>query len=105
VRKAEKTEEEKGLIIRLMFEGKVDSWWISCLIFFGFLQFFMLNEFHNRNFFSFKKLCFEEREILKKNPPRMMFVCHDNFSASPQCFICLPGISDPNSESQIRRDP
>lgn len=34
-------EEEKGLILRLMYEGKVNSWWISCLILFGFLQFFM----------------------------------------------------------------
>lgn len=40
VRKAEEAEE-KGLIIRLMYEGKVNSWWISCLILFGFLQFFM----------------------------------------------------------------
>lgn len=32
---------KKGLIIRLMYEQKVNSCWISCLIFLGFLQFFM----------------------------------------------------------------
>lgn len=34
-------DEGKGLIIRLMYEAKVNSWWISYFILFRFLQFFI----------------------------------------------------------------